>query len=70
MICQLGGVAGIILGILIGNLTSSLVGGGILIPWGWMIIGFLICFGVGIVSGIYPAIKASKLDPVDALRYE
>ncbi len=70
VICQLGGVAGIILGILIGNLTSSLVGGGILIPWGWMIIGFLICFGVGIVSGIYPAIKASKLDPVDALRYE
>lgn len=70
VICQLGGIAGIILGILVGNATSALVGGGILIPWLWMLAGFVICFIVGIISGIYPAIKASKLDPVDALRYE
>lgn len=70
VICQMGGVAGIILGIIVGNITSAVVGGGILIPWFWMGIGFLICFIVGILSGIYPAIKASKLDPVDALRYE
>lgn len=67
---QLGGILGIIFGIIIGNLISLLTGGVFIIPWVWIIGGFIICFVVGIISGITPAIKASKLDPIDALRYE
>jgi putative ABC transport system permease protein len=70
VICQLGGLLGIILGILIGNVVGALVGGTFIIPWDWMIMGVSLCFGVGLLSGIYPAYKAAKLDPIESLRYE
>jgi putative ABC transport system permease protein len=70
VICLLGGVLGIIMGLGIGNLISSLVDGSFIVPWNWMILAIIICLVVGLISGIYPAYKASKLDPIDALRYE
>lgn len=71
VVCLLGGIAGIILGILIGNGISSLIGiDKFVVPWLWMFVGMLICVGVGLLSGYYPAHKASKLDPIESLRFE
>ena len=70
VICQMGGVMGIILGIIIGNLVSMVIGTGFVIPWVWIISGFLIGMVVGLMSGVIPAIKASKLDPIESLRFE
>lgn len=70
VICLMGGAFGILLGIGIGNIISFSMGGTFIMPWEFIIGGFALCVGVGIVSGYYPAKKASKLDPVEALRYE
>lgn len=70
LIGQMGGIVGVILGILIGNLVSMLIGSSFIIPWGWIVVAIIVCFVVGLLSGLWPAIKASKLDPIEALRYE
>jgi putative ABC transport system permease protein len=70
LICQLGGLLGVFLGILIGNLVSILLNSPFVIPWGWIVGGLVISFIVGLASGYIPAVKASKLDPIEALRYE
>ena len=71
VICLLGGTLGIVLGVIGGNLVAKLIGsGGFLVPWLWMMIGLVICVGVGLASGYYPASKAAALDPIDSLRYE
>ncbi len=70
IICQIGGALGIVLGIFIGNLVSLFIGGTFIIPWLWIITGIVFCFVVGLAAGIYPAIRASNLDPIEALRYE
>ncbi|HEY9176198.1 MAG TPA: ABC transporter permease [Flavipsychrobacter sp.] len=70
LISLIGGVTGIILGILIGNLFGLLFETAFIVPWGWIIMGISLCTGVGVLSGIYPALKASRLDPIVALRYE
>ncbi|PJE42236.1 MAG: ABC transporter permease [Flavobacterium sp.] len=67
---QMGGFFGIILGILIGFIICLAAGWDFVIPWGAIIAAFITSFIVALVSGLYPAIKASKLDPIEALRYE
>jgi putative ABC transport system permease protein len=70
-ICVLGGALGILLGLAAGNAVSVyLANGQFVIPWAWMGLGLTLCVPVGIFSGLYPAIKASRLDPVEALRFE
>jgi putative ABC transport system permease protein len=71
VVCLIGGILGIIGGILIGNLFGSILGSkGFFIPWVWILTGFIVCVTVGLISGWYPAQKASKLDPIESLRFE
>jgi putative ABC transport system permease protein len=70
VIGQLGGLVGIILGIIIGNGVSLAIGTSFIVPWSWIIMGVTVCFVVGLLSGVIPARKASKLDPIIALRHE
>jgi putative ABC transport system permease protein len=67
---EIGGILGIILGILAGNLVTLIIGSSFVIPWLWILLGVLLTFIVGILSGLIPAAKAAKLDPIIALHYE
>ncbi len=70
IITELGGLIGIILGIALGNLVSMITKGPFIIPWVWLIFALSVSVFVGLLSGLFPAIKASKLDPIEALRSE
>lgn len=70
VICQMGGIAGIILGVLAGFGVSLLFEGSFIMPWAWITLGLITCFVVGLFAGLYPALKASRLDPIESLRYE
>jgi len=70
LISVLGAILGIVLGVLVGNLFSKLLETGFVVPWNWVCYGIIICTTVGLLAGLYPAWKAGKLNPIDALRYE
>jgi putative ABC transport system permease protein len=71
LISLLGAGIGILLGVGAGNLVGLMFfKTGFIFPVGWVAIGVIVCFATGLVAGLYPAIKASKLDPIIALRYE
>lgn len=71
VVCLLGGIVGVVLGIGLGNLVAVLMELKIfVVPWFWIFMGLVVCVGVGLLSGYYPASKASKLDPIESLRFE
>ena len=70
VICQIGGLGGIILGLIIGNLVGLALGAGFVAPWEWMLLALVVCVIVGLLAGLYPAKRAAKLDPIEALRFD
>jgi putative ABC transport system permease protein len=71
ILCMIGGILGVLLGIIAGNVVIGVwLGTSIVVPWDWAAIGLAVCSVVGLVFGVYPAWKASTLDPIEALRYE
>src|SRR5574338_54612 len=70
ILCMLGGLIGIVIGVSIGNIAGSLINAQSAVPWNWVILGLFICVLVCVVFGTYPAYKAANLDPIEALRYE
>lgn len=68
LISLFGGFLGILLGLLAGFLVAMVLKTRFTIPWDWIIIGMVVCLFVGLLSSIYPAIKASRLNPINALR--
>ena len=70
IISVLGALFGIVLGVMVGNLFSMVLHTGFVVPWNWVFYGIIICTVVGLLAGLYPARKAGKLNPIEALRYE
>jgi putative ABC transport system permease protein len=70
MLCEVGGIIGVLLGIGGGNVAARYLKVPPVIPFDWVVLGLMICSVVGIIFGTYPACKAANLDPIDALRYE
>jgi putative ABC transport system permease protein len=70
VLCEVGGVIGVVLGILGGNTLAWYMKTTPAIPLDWIALGLLICSVVGIIFGTYPAYKAANLDPIESLRYE
>lgn len=66
----IGGLSGVLLGIVGGNVVAALLNSGLVFPWGWAAAGVAVCSGIGVAFGLYPAWKAASLDPIEALRYE
>jgi len=70
ILTEMGGLIGIILGVLAGNVVAMLLKISVIFPWNWAIIGIVVCSAIALIFGSYPAYKAAKLDPIEALRYE
>ncbi len=70
ILCVIGGLIGIVIGVSLGNFAGSLIHAQAAVPWEWVFIGLSLCIAVGVIFGTYPAYKAANLDPIEALRYE
>jgi putative ABC transport system permease protein len=70
IISVMGALFGIVLGVIVGNVFSLVLNTGFVVPWDWVVLGIVICSLVGLVAGLYPAWKAGRLNPIEALRYE
>jgi len=69
-ISEAGGILGIVLGIIVGDMLAAWLQAELIFPYGWAITGLLVCSAIGIGFGLYPAYRAASLDPIEALRYE
>jgi putative ABC transport system permease protein len=69
-ISLIGAILGIILGVIVGNVVGLFLHTSFVVPWVWVVIGIVVCSAVGLFAGLYPAVKAARLDPIVALRYE
>lgn len=69
-ISQIGCVLGIVMGVIVGNLVAVVMGASFIVPWIWMAAAIAVCVVVGVASGYLPAVRASRLDPIESLRYE
>jgi putative ABC transport system permease protein len=69
-ISEAGGILGIVLGVIGGDLLAAWLKVDLIFPYGWAIVGVLVCSAIGIGFGLYPAYRAANLDPIEALRYE
>jgi putative ABC transport system permease protein len=70
ILCNIGGLIGVAVGFGIGNILSIVAPFGAHVPMEWAIVGLAFCTGVGLTFGFWPAMRASKLNPIDALHYE
>jgi len=70
LISLIGAGFGVVLGVIVGNIFSLILHTGFVVPWLWLAGGIILCFIVGLLAGLYPSLKASRLNPIEALRYE
>ncbi len=70
ILCNIGGVVGVMVGFGLGNVFTLFTSFDVNVPLEWAVIGLVFCSAVGITFGLLPAVRASRLSPVDALRYE
>ncbi|EIP97249.1 ABC-type antimicrobial peptide transport system, permease component [Opitutaceae bacterium TAV1] len=66
----LGGICGVLFGVVVGNIVAWMLKAGAVFPFAWAAVGLIVCGGIGVGFGLYPAWKAASLDPIEALRHE